>query len=341
MAFWRFSRVLRVALVLAVGWAVGCDREEPIRSYKALKDPPHAHRERLEWKVPGDWVEWPGDDTTYAGFTLSEKPQLEMTITALPRSASGAADVVANVNRWQRQMGMPATSPEETSGLVKEIVVDGRPVQMVDLMSKPASEAAPRTRTLAAMTVDGDRVWFFTAKGDADALEKHKKEFEEFVASLKFNAAKMAAARRETRGPLSYVIPAGWEDGGPREMRFMTYYAGDPKDPAELVVSTLGAGSFGDLLENINRWRGQVGLPPVAKEEDQPVQRMQLGGNPAAMFDMSGPGTPQRPNMRMLLAMVVDGKGVWFFKFIGSHKTVEAEKGNFEAFVKSVEFVKQ
>jgi hypothetical protein len=326
-----------VVLLLAVGWAVGCDREEPIRSYSAPADPPHVHRERLEWKVPGDWVEWPGDDGVFAGFTISEKPNLELKITAMPRGPE-SADVVANVNRWQRQMGMPGTSPEETSKLVKEIVVDGRPVQIMDVMGRAASDKAAQQRTLAAMTVDYDRVWFFTIKGDAGEIEKHKKEFEEFVASLKFNSAKMAEARREVKGSLSWLTPATWEDGGERELRAATYYAGDPRELAEVMVTPLGAGSSGELLENINRWRGQVGLGPVSKPDEQPVERMEMGGRPAAYFDFSGPGrgTPTR----MLLVMVADGKQVWFFKMIGPEKTVGGEKGNFEGWVKSVEFNK-
>src|SRR5437016_1875685 len=83
--------------------AQGCDKEDPMRVYSAPKEPAHARLERIEWKTPPDWVEWTGDEQSYAGFTIEDSdPALEMTVTYLGREAPSAADVVANVHRWQR-----------------------------------------------------------------------------------------------------------------------------------------------------------------------------------------------------------------------------------------------
>src|SRR5207249_328695 len=105
--------LFRLAAVGGVGClcllALGCEKDEPIRAYQAPKEPAHVHRERIEWKAAPDWIEWTGDEKTYAGFTLEDaQPALEMTVTYLPRQeAPEAADVTANVNRWQRQLGAP------------------------------------------------------------------------------------------------------------------------------------------------------------------------------------------------------------------------------------------
>jgi hypothetical protein len=136
---------------------------------------------------------------------------------------------------------------------------------------------------------------------------------------------------------LAFTTPTGWVNGGDRPMRELTLFAGDPTDPAEVMVTKLGGTSFGNLLDNINRWRGQVGLAPVAKVEDQPSERIPLAGKEAAYFDFTGPGTPEKPNRRMLLAMTVNNNEVWFFKMIGPQQVVANEKKNFDAFLKSVE----
>jgi hypothetical protein len=340
---------LTVILLLAGGLAgLGCEREGEIRAYKTNKEPAHVHRDRLEWVVSGEWVEWPGDEQSYAGFTLDEgKPALELVISALPREAASAADVVANVNRWQRQMGMAASSGEEVNKLVKQVVVnDDRVVSVVDLKGPSGN------RTLAAMAVEADRVWFFTVKGAAERIEARKKEFEEFIASLKFHGPKDSG--RESKGALSHARPAGWVEGPERPMRELTYFAGPEGAVAEVSVTKLGGTTFGDILTNINRWRGQVGLEPVGKAEDQPVEKKEIGGNLAACFDFVGPGErstgsklpvaqgqePAVAQKRMLFVMMAVENDVWFFKMIGPGKTVGEEKGNFEGFVKSVEFGK-
>jgi hypothetical protein len=315
----------------------GCKKEEPIKAYQAPKEAAHVHHERLEWKVPGNWIEWPGDEQTYAGFTLEQAdPPLEMTISALERKTASAADLQANVNRWQRQLGLPASSPEEVNQLATKVIVDDRPIFVVDLLGPPGTD---QKRILGAMTVEGDRVWFFKAMGPTQRLAPHKQEFNDFITSLKFNGPKDRLPQRETKDGLSWIAPAGWENGGDKPMRALTYFAGDPSNPAELMVTRLGGTSFGELLDNINRWRAQVGLPPVAKVDDQPTQRIQLAGRPAAYFDFIGPGTPQRPNQRLLLVMSVLDNDVWFFKMIGPQDSVASEKPNFDNFLKSVQFV--
>jgi len=342
--------LLRLSIVGGVGLvcllALGCNREEPIKAYQAPKEPAHAHHDRLEWKTPGQWIEWPGpDELTYSGFTVEEgQPPLEMTISALPRGSPGAADVLANVNRWRRQLGMPGSSREEVRQLVKKVMVDERPVFVVEL---PGPAGGNQKRTLAAMAVHGDRVWFLKLMGPSTQVEKHRGEFDAFVASLKFNGPRDTIPQREMNDGLAWTKPAGWENGGsqdPNPMqvvpRVVTLFAGDPLDPAQVVVTKLGGMSFGSILDNINRWRAQVGLPAVAKEDDQPKQQIQLAGNPAVFFDFSGPGNPDNPNQRMLLVMSMVNDDVWFFKMTGAQQVVESEKGKFDEFLKSVEFEK-
>lgn len=64
-----------------------------------------------------------------------------------------------------------------------------------------------------------------------------------------------------------WIVPDGWtEDPAPRPMRLTTYIAPDPSGDVEVAVSRFG-GRVGGELANINRWRGQMGLAPVAPDE--------------------------------------------------------------------------
>ena len=201
-------------------------------------------------------------------------------------------------------------------------MADGRAVFQVDLKG---SDEGGQKRILAAMAVDGDRVWFFKLMGPTARLEKHKAEFDQFVPSLRFNAFRNSAAEKGNKDGLAWTKPIGWEYGGEVQFRVLTMFGGDALDPVEVIVSKLGGTSFGAILDNINRWRGQVGLPPVTNENDQPKQPMQLAGNPAVFFDLSGPGTAESPNQRMLLVMTMVNNDVWFFKMIGEQQVVASE----------------
>ena len=64
-----------------------------------------------------------------------------------------------------------------------------------------------------------------------------------------------------------WTVPAGWtEDPEPRPMRLTTYLAPAPGGPVEVAVTRFG-GRVGGELANINRWRGQMGMPPIGEAD--------------------------------------------------------------------------
>lgn len=76
-----------------------------------------------------------------------------------------------------------------------------------------------------------------------------------------------SASGRAEIGVWPWVVPEGWtEDRQPRQMRLTTYIAPDPAGPVEVAVTRF-AGRVGGDLANVNRWRGQMGLPPLGKDE--------------------------------------------------------------------------
>lgn len=131
---------------------------------------------------------------------------------------------------------------------------------------------------------------------------------------------------------LAWTVPDGWVQEGPRQMRVATFRTSSDPDAAELVITRFGADNFGGMLDNINRWRGMVGLEPVKDEKDQPAQRVTVAGNDAALFDMTG------ATRRLRLVMVPAGDTVWFFRLIGSAEAVQQNVDKLDEFLKSVKF---
>jgi hypothetical protein len=307
-----------------------------------------------QWTVPAAWKQIPASGMRYAAFTITEDtPPVTLTVIPLP-----ASPVAANVNRWEGELGLPPTKAEEVDKVVTHIdSAGGAHVDMVDLIG-PESTDKPRQRMLAAMVENQGKMWFFKAVGPSENVGAQRENFEAFLKSVKFGEAPAVAQQQQQQAPANppqqqpqqqvqagaktsgltaWTKPQDWRrDETPRSMRELTFFAGPDGSTAEVIVSRMG-GNFGGLLANINRWRQQVGLPPVNSEKDQPATMMQLGDGAAATFDMSGPGANNKP-LRQIVAMTPRKDGVWFFKILGPTEVVDKQKAAFDEFLKSVKF---
>ncbi len=137
---------------------------------------------------------------------------------------------------------------------------------------------------------------------------------------------------------LKYAVPAGWEEAPPGEIRAASFRISRNGQQADLGVVPL-PGLMGHDLENVNRWRGTVGLPPIdeaeLKKQTEPVE---MDGGLAAVYDLAGEN-PGSGDKTRILAAVLRREGVaWFFKMNGDDDLVAAEKPAFLQFLKSVRF---
>jgi hypothetical protein len=137
-------------------------------------------------------------------------------------------------------------------------------------------------------------------------------------------------------GEPKWDVPPDWVKQPDKPMRFATFRTSNDANAPEVIVSSFGA--FGTMLDNINRWRGMVGLEPIADEKEQPVEKLQVGGRDGALFDLTGPAKDAQPAKRLMIAMVPAGQTVWFFRISGPADAVAAQKANFDALLTSVKF---
>jgi hypothetical protein len=130
-------------------------------------------------------------------------------------------------------------------------------------------------------------------------------------------------------GGFEWKLPEGWTlESQPRPMREATAYTpGDADSRAEVVVSRLGA-QFGDLAGNINRWRGQVELPPL---EGAPAgETLKLPAGEGTLYTLEGPQRAQ------LVAHLPAPGANWFFKLIGPREQVQKHRTEFLKLLETV-----
>lgn len=131
---------------------------------------------------------------------------------------------------------------------------------------------------------------------------------------------------------LTWTAPANWKPKAASAMRKGSYtvtsdgVAGE----ADLAITAF-PGDVGGDLANLNRWRGQVQLPPVSEAElASSVQRVERNGLKMMLVDIAGNG------QRILGASVPYQGATWFFKLSGPDALVAKEKAAFTAFVDSI-----
>ncbi len=131
-------------------------------------------------------------------------------------------------------------------------------------------------RMLVAIYPLESAMWFFKINGTMEQVKPWETELIEFFESIKFEA-----------GPPKWELPENWTMGEARPMRFATLRIGAANPPLELSISSLPAPQ--DVLLNINRWRGQMGLSTIKQDQLEDATRpLKSNVDNAILFDVVG-----------------------------------------------------
>jgi hypothetical protein len=129
---------------------------------------------------------------------------------------------------------------------------------------------------------------------------------------------------------LSWTAPAAWTAKPNGSMRKGSFAIKGDGGEADLGITAF-PGATGGLEANLNRWRGQVGLPPQSPAEvTASVEKFSAHGLEFLVVDYAGGGN------RLIGAIVPYGGNSWFFKLMGPDALVAGQKDAFHAFLRTV-----
>ena len=115
-------------------------------------------------------------------------------------------------------------------------------------------------------------------------------------------------------------------------MRYASFSAEKNGANADISVVTF-PGDGGSDVDNVNRWRQQIGLPAVGEELLKPmIAAVHAGEVHIDTIDMAG------PSARLLAGWTRQGGRAWFFKMTGPPQLIEEEKPKFMTFLQSIRF---
>lgn len=190
-------RTTRLALLILPIALLGCE-EEPLRTYAAPKAPtpaaqtvapavapPEHDHVHVGWELPEGWREAENTQsmrfaTIHAGDAANP---VEVTVTHLPGDAGG---IIANVNRWRGQLGLPPAEPGELTSDMNAFDSEGAHGVVMLIEGPPSTEATlPQPGILAAIITMEDRMWFLKATAPLEQLRPQREAFAQFARSFR------------------------------------------------------------------------------------------------------------------------------------------------------------
>jgi hypothetical protein len=342
-------------LLLCIALVSGCKKEE-ITVYRVPKEQPKpalaatpsatAARPRLRWPpLPAGWREEAPTSLRAASFSVRDGADQYADMAVIALNGLGGPDVEF-VNLWRQQLGLKPVSDADLAGKVEPVTIAGSAAKLFDIAAETPSEQADQPdRILVAVLARSGTSWFFKLQGDEPLVGRQKAAFVEFLKTVSFidppatEAGTAAPAGAGEANP-HWEVPAGWQEVPPTRMLRAKYVvaAADANARAEVNVSSF-PGEVGGLLANVNRWRGQVGLPPVSEAEvDQAAAPLDVPGGKAMLVDVTGTDSKSGQATRLIGAIVPRPGHTWFYVLRGPEALAAREKPAFIRFVQSVRY---
>ena len=142
------------------------------------------------------------------------------------------------------------------------------------------------------------------------------------------------------RPAVPWTVPAGWEEKPASGMRVASYGVKRPDGRSvDISVVAMGGGAGGEL-ENVNRWRDQIGLEPATEADLAGLRSIIPAGNrQVVMYELDGKKAvlDGKYPARTLAAIMPAGEMTVFFKITGESALVAEQKPQFLAWLKSVD----
>ncbi len=298
----------------------------------------------IRFATPEGWTDFT-DATGLATFSLALPGNSKVDAIPLP---ARLAENPMIVNMWREQVGLDPADEATVQNLAKPIQIGGHTGRLFDVAgTEPLAGQNTPPRIVIASLVLGQVGWFFKLSGPADSIGPHFGAFTNFLGTLKFEPAAsevnfdrlMAEAQQAQPPPTApaaagptWAKPADWAEQPRTAMRLGNFTAEDGQ--AEITVMTF-PGAVGGLLANVNRWRGQSGLPPVNDAGlASATERVSVSGTPATLVEAVG------DKIGSISVYHPVGSHTWFYKITGPSAVVTAEKSAFMEFLQSIRFPK-
>jgi hypothetical protein len=223
--------------------------------------------------APAEWEAQSSGNLRQASFLVKGKDGAlaDVSLVILDGSAGGPLD---NVNRWLSQIGQSPISADQLTQKVQKLTSPALgEITVVDLEGLPAgADSAKDGRILAAIATNAGKTIFFKIRGNSALVGAQKDAFLRWVSSAHSPNDQTTTASNVTQTPtdkptIHWELPDGWKTTPAASMRYASFTIAGQNGQTGDVSVVVFPGDGGSDLDNVNRWRGQLGLSPLTAEE--------------------------------------------------------------------------
>lgn len=306
----------------------------------------------VTWTTPPGWTSVPPSEMRVASFKVagSGGETADVSVVPLPGMAGGD---FANVNRWRGQVGLQDAPDDVLQNSAENVEAGGQAAQLYDVAGKnPTSGRA--TGILGVIQHRDGTTWFVKMTGDAALVEQQKPAFVTFLKSLNFGSQQSQAqpqlppghpdiggmtdsssAPQAASGQPNWTVPAGWQSVSAGQFLVAKFKIDGANGAAANVNVSSSTGDGGGLAANVNRWRGQIGLPPA---DEISTVIFEVPGGQGQLVDLNGKDSQSGESAQIIGIVVTQPGQTWFYKLMGDPAVVAAQKNAFTQFVKGVRY---
>jgi hypothetical protein len=335
-------------LLVPAFFLAGCNHDE-IRVYNAPKDEPprvassdnsgtapaddpHASMAelpppQLTWKLPVGWKESTPNSMSLVAFSVPGTNGAEGAEVSIARLPNLAGKESLLVNMWRQTAGLTTLSDEEALKQLSPVEAGGEKGNLFEVAGN-TKDGHP-VEIVTAMVHRPDGSWFYKLAGDSSVVKSEKATFLDFIKSVRIQEAApiaSAAHAEEQTQDFHWTVPSDWKVAAHNQFQVARFSL---PGKAEVFISVFPTDT-GGTLANVNRWRGQIKLPDVTKN-DLPglVSPLDPSDSQSILVDMKSDG------QRLIGAIVPRDGQYWFYKLLGDTGAVAAQRDAFIAFAKS------
>jgi hypothetical protein len=327
----------------------------PTAMPEGLPAPDNSGLPKLKYTLPEGWKEKPLTQLRVASFEISDHGQTA-EVSVIPLSGMAGGDL-ANVNRWRGQLGQSPLDEARLKQAAEPAQVGDQSADLYDVAGTEPGSGDPK-RIIGAILHTDITSWYFKMMGDAPLVETQKAAFLAFLKSVEFQKFSAPSTMDLSQLPASHpaipgmtstppapaadkpvwTVPPDWKEGELMQFlvaRYVIQGSGDAS--ASVNVSQLD-GNGGGLLPNLNRWRTQLGQPPITDDDAAKLPAIDATGAKGVLADFTGTDARTGKAARLIGVVLPLNGQTWFYKLMGDPDLVGQQKDALIKFVQSAKY---
>tara|TARA_Y100001968_G_C18989632_1_gene540793 strand:- start:64 stop:606 length:543 start_codon:yes stop_codon:yes gene_type:complete len=139
---------------------------------------------------------------------------------------------------------------------------------------------------------------------------------------------------------LQWVQPKAWISQPISGFRFASYFPSQLTDQQVDISLSMLPYRKGRLLQNINRWRGQLNLGALSSLEEAQISIVTINDRRYTQVELLSQGPIAYPNepTLMLVWITLLGENALYFKMVGPKGATQKQTSNMQSLISSIQW---